>query len=246
MAISTTKLVETTIFSTTTVATKSKSCLHVRWRLFYMARWHRCIAPHDIKPRQLFSPFTIQWRWWSASWWWLRLTNLPHGFFISALFYSSFFLIMFSMFHLDKNLISMFQLCSTNGVSVIFTPTYFQVRDLITGVLRLEGKPKNGTYEWPTNHRSTPPSLAYASAIKTTLSDWHSRLGHSALSILQNIILNFNLPFSSKDFSNKPCSACSINKMHKLTFKFNSYFHSSTSYYFFGCMNLSFNFNRWF
>ncbi|KAL1194906.1 Retrovirus-related Pol polyprotein from transposon RE1 [Cardamine amara subsp. amara] len=50
---------------------------------------------------------------------------------------------------LDKNLISIFQLCTTNGVVVTFTPTYFQVKDLQTGALRLEGKPKDGTYEWP-------------------------------------------------------------------------------------------------
>ena len=42
---------------------------------------------------------------------------------------------------LDKNLISVFQLCKTNDVAVTFTPTYFQVRDLETGALRLEGKP---------------------------------------------------------------------------------------------------------
>lgn len=35
---------------------------------------------------------------------------------------------------LDKNLISVFQLCKTNGVAVTFTPTYFQVRDLDTGL----------------------------------------------------------------------------------------------------------------
>ena len=36
---------------------------------------------------------------------------------------------------LEKNLISVFQLCTTNGVSVTFTPTYYQVRDLQTGTL---------------------------------------------------------------------------------------------------------------
>lgn len=120
---------------------------------------------------------------------------------------------------LDKNLLSVFQLCYTNGVSVTFTPTYFQVRDLNTGVLRLEGKPKNGTYEWPQLRTSTAPSLAFASVTKTSLSDWHSRLGHPALSILQTIISKFDLPTSSKSISNKPCYACSINKMHKLPFK---------------------------
>ncbi|CAA7024341.1 unnamed protein product [Microthlaspi erraticum] len=93
-----------------------------------------------------------------------------------------------SISHTDKNLISVFQLCSTNGVAVTFTPTYFQVRDLTTGALRLEGKPKDGTYEWPKHNMSKPPSLAYASVVKTSMSDWHSRLGHPAISVLQKMI----------------------------------------------------------
>ena len=119
---------------------------------------------------------------------------------------------------LEKNLISVFQLCTTNGVSVTFTPTYYQVRDLQTGTLRLEGKPKDGTYEWPTPSSSPRPSLAFASTAKTNLSDWHSRLGHPAFSILKHIVSAFNLPVSSNVLLNKPCNACSINKMHKLPF----------------------------
>ena len=119
---------------------------------------------------------------------------------------------------LDKNLISVFQLCSTNNASVTFTPTFFQVRDLITGALRLEGKPKDGTYEWPRSPSTKPQSLAFASVIKTSFSDWHSRLGHPALPILKTMISKFNLPLSSSVLLAKPCSACLINKMHKLPF----------------------------
>lgn len=87
-----------------------------------------------------------------------------------------------------------------------------------TGALRLEGKPKNGTYEWPITRSSFRPSLAFASSINTTIADWHSRLGHPAFSILKTIILKFDLPLSSNGLFDKPCSACSINKMHKLPF----------------------------
>lgn len=72
---------------------------------------------------------------------------------------------------LEKNLLSVFQLCTTNGVSVTFTPTYFQVRDLQTGTLRLVGTPKGGTYQWPKTTSLHPPSLAFASAVKTSLTD---------------------------------------------------------------------------
>ena len=139
----------------------------------------------------------------------LSLPSLKHPFFIdNVLFVPA----------LDKNLLSVFQLCKTNGVAVTFTPTYFQVRDLSTGALRLEGKPENGTYQWPKAPTSTPPSLSFASATSTTLSDWHSRLGHPAASILQTMLSTFHLPLSSKALKNKPCNACSINKMHKLPF----------------------------
>ena len=101
---------------------------------------------------------------------------------------------------------------------MIFTPTYFQVRDLQTGVLWLQGKPKQGTYEWPKVQTLAPPSLAFASIVKTTLTDWHSRLGHPALPILQKVISQFDLPIVLNALLAQPCSACSINKMHKLPF----------------------------
>ncbi|KAL0800873.1 hypothetical protein Bca101_056048 [Brassica carinata] len=119
----------------------------------------------------------------------LSLPSLKHPFFLNNVLYIP---------SLDKNLISVFQLCSTNGVSVTFTPTYFQVRDLTTGALRLQGIPKDGTYQWPSRSDTKPPSLSYASAIRTTLSDWHSRLGHPALSILQTMVSAYDLPISSK------------------------------------------------
>lgn len=100
----------------------------------------------------------------------------------------------------------------------MFTPTYFQVRDLTAGTLRLEGKPKDGTYEWPKHGTSKPPLLAYASVVKTSMSYWHSRLGHPAISILKKMISSFQLHLSSNVLFNKPSSACSINKMHKLPF----------------------------
>lgn len=89
---------------------------------------------------------------------------------------------------------------------------------MITGALRLESKPKDGTYEWPRLRSSKPPSLAFASAIKTLFSDWHSRLGHPALHILKTMIYKFSLPLSSNILLAKPFSACLINKMHKLPF----------------------------
>lgn len=148
----------------------------------------------------------------------LTLPSLKHPFFIYNVLYVP---------ALDKNLISVFQLCTTNGVAVTFTPTYFQVRDLNTGALCLEDKPDKGTYQWPKAPGSNPPSLSFASVTTTTLPDWHSRLGHPATSILQTMISKFHLPLASKDLRNKPCNACSINKMHKLPFSVSTLTSSS-------------------
>lgn len=58
----------------------------------------------------------------------------------------------------------------------------------------------------------------FASTIKTTLSDCHSRLGHLAVPILKHIVSAFHLPVSSNALVDEPCNAFSINKMHKLPF----------------------------
>lgn len=80
------------------------------------------------------------------------------------------------------------------------------------------GKPRDGTYEWPKSPTATRPSLAFASTVKATLTDWHSRLCHPALSILHKTISQFHLPVSSNVLLAQPCNACFTNKMHKLPF----------------------------
>ena len=51
---------------------------------------------------------------------------------------------------MQKNLISIYQFCTNNHVSVEFSPSAFQVKDLNTRVILLMGEPKDGIYEWPT------------------------------------------------------------------------------------------------
>lgn len=53
---------------------------------------------------------------------------------------------------------------------------------------------------------------------KTTLSSWHSRLGHPSSSVLNSIVSSYSLPIylpSQKQFS---CNDCFLNKSHKLPF----------------------------
>lgn len=49
---------------------------------------------------------------------------------------------------MERNLISVRQLCFDNKVSVMFDPWSYQVRDLSTGALLKTGTTKNGMYEW--------------------------------------------------------------------------------------------------
>lgn len=49
--------------------------------------------------------------------------------------------------NIDKNLISIYRLCYTNGVLAEFFQAYFQVKDIITEVPLLQGKNSNRLYE---------------------------------------------------------------------------------------------------
>lgn len=51
---------------------------------------------------------------------------------------------------MEQNLISFSQFCNTNRTSVEFFPSYFVVKDLITGATLMHGKSRNNVYEWPT------------------------------------------------------------------------------------------------
>ncbi|XP_010495807.1 PREDICTED: uncharacterized protein LOC104772950 [Camelina sativa] len=71
--------------------------------------------------------------------------------------------------NIKKNLISVYRLCNANQVSVHFYPAHFQVKDLSSGVLLLEGKTRDDLYEWPVSSstlsaffasKPTKPSIA--------------------------------------------------------------------------------------
>ena len=114
---------------------------------------------------------------------------------------------------MKKNLISISQFCTSNNVCIEFLPTAFLVKDIQTEATLLKGNTKDGVYEWPVS----PPLLAFSS-IKTTLSEWHQRLGHLVFHILKQIVLKNKLDFSSSFSNNFSCNACLSNKSHKLSF----------------------------
>ena len=73
---------------------------------------------------------------------------------------------------MQKNLISIYQFSTNDHVSIEFSPSIFQVKDLNTGAILLMGEPKDGVYEWPTTFPSVTfsPLLAFSS-VKTTSSE---------------------------------------------------------------------------
>ncbi|KAG7556724.1 Reverse transcriptase RNA-dependent DNA polymerase [Arabidopsis suecica] len=115
--------------------------------------------------------------------------------------------------NMKKNLISVNKLCRSNGVMVQMCPNDFQVKDLNTGATIIKGRANAGLYEWPTI--SSRSSFASSFSIsKTSNSAWHARLGYPSNSIIQYISTRSRIPMSFKTI----CSACSINRSHKLPF----------------------------
>lgn len=135
---------------------------------------------------------------------------------------------MFYVFPLWRkiNLISVFQFCSKNNVSLEFSPTSFFVKDLRTGAILLQGATRDGVYEWPHPSSTNKPVISFSS-IKVPVDQWHHRLGHLSSSILSQLISSQVLPVSSSVLSNFSCNSCHCNKTHKLLFSSSSFTSSA-------------------
>ena len=118
---------------------------------------------------------------------------------------------------IHKNLISVYRLCNHNKVSVEFFPSYFQLKDRSSGTPLLHERTSKELYEWPIVNAAAASYFA-TPTVKTTFSDWHSRLGHPSPSTLKTIISTFSLPLSDSVSQNYSCVDCLSNKSHKLSF----------------------------
>lgn len=133
--------------------------------------------------------------------------------------------------HVNKNLLSVYRLCNANPVSVAFFPSHFQVMDLKTGVQLLQGQARDELYEWPVSSSIKPASYLIYLDTKTTLHQWHKRLGHPSLSTLKSVVSKFSLPCSNTYVI--PCNDCLLNKIHKLPFHQSSIVSSKPLQYIF-------------
>jgi hypothetical protein len=99
------------------------------------------------------------------------------------------------------NLLSIQKLCKDNDCYFILTDSHFFVKELNTHRLLLEGRSENGLY--PLRSR-----LLFV-GLRTTLSVWHYRLGHSSFLNVNRVLKAHDLPVSNDDSNKNPfCDSC--------------------------------------
>jgi hypothetical protein len=96
-----------------------------------------------------------------------------------------------------------------------FHPSYFFVKNRISGKILHKGPSKNGLYQWSPSPSVAPPSVF--SSERASHQDWHARLGHLADRILHQVVSKFHLPITSNKKLSL-CSACRRGKSHQLPF----------------------------
>ena len=82
----------------------------------------------------------------------------------------------------------------------------------------MQGRTRNGVYEWPSHAQPDKPPILAFSSLKASLPDWHHRLGHPSPKILSKLVSSKEVSVISSHNSSNPCSACLVNKTHKLSF----------------------------
>ena len=123
-----------------------------------------------------------------------------------------------SMHH---NLISVSQLCSSNNITIEFFPSFFLVKDRLTGAPLLRGESKNNVYEWPNTRESAGMIKRACVGQKLSPETWHNRLGHPSSKVFQFLASNQIIPSTSfkKEFN---CDSCMCSKSHRLPFGMSS------------------------
>jgi histone deacetylase 1/2 len=98
--------------------------------------------------------------------------------------------------HATKNLVSIHRFTKDNHVFVEFHPWYFYVKDQETKRVLPKGRCMRGLY--PLISSSSFKNKQVFSATKPSASQWHSCLGHPSFRIVQQIISNYELPYSTR------------------------------------------------
>ena len=112
-----------------------------------------------------------------------------------------------------KNLASVHRLATDDSAFLEFHPDVFFIKDQETKNILLEGRCRNGLYPLP----SPPIKHAYG-ATRTSMSQWHSRLGHPSVSIVKQVVSKNNLPCLDESSNRTVCDACQQGKSHQLPY----------------------------
>ncbi|PKU81762.1 Retrovirus-related Pol polyprotein from transposon TNT 1-94 [Dendrobium catenatum] len=116
--------------------------------------------------------------------------------------------------NLSFNLLSVYQLTRDNNCIVCFTSHGYQIKDLKTGRVLLQGPCHKGLYSVRPNHKDSNLALL---SINTIPDLWHLRLGHTSGSTLKHLSSAFSLNSCTVDTFNS-CNTCRMAKSRQLPF----------------------------
>lgn len=117
-----------------------------------------------------------------------------------------------------KNLISVHHFTTQNRVFIEFHPSYFLVKDQITGAILLKGACENGVYTLPNSLVDSSSTIVANVHERTTIDGWYKRLGHPSHKIVNYLVNVFSLPIKKEHHVSNLCISCSINKAHQQPF----------------------------
>jgi hypothetical protein len=116
-----------------------------------------------------------------------------------------------------KNLVSIHRLAEDNCVFVEFHPRFFFIKDQGMRDILLRGPCHRGLYPLPSPRIMQAYKQIY-NATRSSLSRWHSRLGHPSYSIVSQVVSKHGLPVISESKSLSICDACQQGKSHQLPY----------------------------
>jgi len=123
--------------------------------------------------------------------------------------------------HAAAKLLSIQKFCQDNDCYFVLTSTHFFVKDLQTHAILLAGRSENGLYPLRFKNASSKfkPLLTAFLGLRTSLSVWHYRLGHSSFNNVSRVIKAHKLPTSNENLNKTEfCDSCQLGKSRKLPF----------------------------
>lgn len=106
----------------------------------------------------------------------------------------------------SKNLLSVYRIALDNNVFLEFRPFFFLIKDQVTRKILHHGRCVDGLY--PLIPQFSRLNKQVCGVFKFLAEQWHSRLGHPAFSIVQQILSKNKLPCVGERNSETICDSC--------------------------------------